>query len=144
MTAILRFDSGPRRMPAAAAEALRGAVLELVKSDAVVIAFEQKGMALLDAGKIREELTEFRALAEKHPKEAIHRGQIARALLAAGLGESAREEARNGIAMQPASAAAHATLGFVLQHDLLGRLRKKGFDYAGAEAEYLNAIEIYV
>lgn len=125
-----------------AAEALRAGVLEIDKSDAILLRFEQKGMSLLEAGKVREALVEFRDLSKNHPKEALHHSQIARALLAAGLGEAARTEARRAVEMEPKSASAHATLAFVLQHDLLGRFRHKGFDYAGAESAYRKAIEL--
>jgi tetratricopeptide (TPR) repeat protein len=141
VTAIMRFETGERHMAPQVVDDLRTAVLELDKAEPVVVAYEQKGMSLLRAGKVREALAEFRKLAESHPNESLHRGQIARALLAAGLGEAARDEARAAVRTEPNSASAHATLAFVLQHDLLGRLRKKGFDPSGAEAEYRKALE---
>ncbi len=142
LTAVLRFDTGPRRMSASDAEMLRKGVQETANSDAVILAFEQKGATLLNGGKIREALAEFRLLEKAHPREALHHGQIADALLEAGLGDAARIEARRGVELEPQSAAAHIKLGWVLQHDSLGRLFKKGLDYEGALAEYRQAVKL--
>jgi tetratricopeptide (TPR) repeat protein len=142
VTAILRFDTGPRRMSAGDAEALRKGVLELHASKAVVLAFDQKGMNLLHSGKIREALDEFRLLEKAHPKEALHLEQIADAFLEAGLGDAARTAARQAVALEPQSAVAHRKLGWVLRHDELGRDFRKGFDYNGALAEYRQAAKL--
>jgi tetratricopeptide (TPR) repeat protein/transglutaminase-like putative cysteine protease len=142
VTAALSFDTGPRRMSASDAEALRKGVLETADSDAVTLAFEQKGVTLLNGGKIREALGEFRSLEKAHPKEALHHGQIADAMLEAGLGDAARVEGRRAVELEPQSAAAHLKLGWVLEHDSLGRLFKKDFDYDGALAEFRQAVKL--
>jgi tetratricopeptide (TPR) repeat protein len=142
VTALLRFDSGPRRMSAADAEALHKGVLDLNASKAVVLAFEQKGMTLLHGGKIREALDEFRALQKTHPQEAVHFGQIADAFLEAGLGDAARTAARQGVTLEPQSVAAHLELAWILRHDALGRDFRKGFDFDGAAAEYRQALKL--
>jgi transglutaminase-like putative cysteine protease/tetratricopeptide (TPR) repeat protein len=142
VTATFRFDTGQGRMSWQEAEELRQGVQDLQKAEPILIQFEQVGEAYLAAGKIREALAEFRTLAAQHPKEALHHAQIARALLAAGLGEQARVEARRAIELEPKSTTAHRTLGWVLQHDLIGRRFKKGFDPEGSAASYRQALAL--
>ena len=55
----------------------------------VLVSFDQVGESLLQEGKIRQALGEFIRLSSMHPGEALHYTQIARDLLAAGLGEAA-------------------------------------------------------
>src|SRR5947209_447248 len=62
--------------------------------------------------------------------------RLADALLSAGLGEKARVVAREATVLDSKMAQAFNTLGWVLQHDLIGRLRHKGMDYEGALAAY--------
>jgi len=142
VTAVLRFDTVKRRYTAEEAKALGKAVQQLNKSAAVMINLEHKAYALLQAGKVREALVEYEALTKLHPKEALHRIQRANALLDAGLAESAREQARLATELEPTSALAYQTLGWILQHDLVGRRFKKGFDHAGAVAALRKALEL--
>src|SRR5262249_49611238 len=81
-------------------------------------------------------------LAQLHPKEALHHSQLARALLSGGLAEAARIEARHAALVEPTSAWAHVTLGWVLQHDAIGRFHRRGWDRAGAIAAYRKAKEL--
>lgn len=94
------------------------------------------------AGRIKEGLAAYHELVQLHPKEALHRIQLARALLDAGLAEQARSVAREATALEPGSAQAFSMLAWILQHDLLGRRWKKGFDYDGAVAAYRKAKEL--
>lgn len=140
--AVLRFESGKPRLTVTEAKALRDAVVQAQKSDPIFITFDQVGHSLMAEGKIREGLAAYHELAQLHPKEALHRIQLARALLDAGLAEKARSVAREATVLEPNSAQAYSTLGWVLQHDLLGRRLKKGFDYDGAVAAYRKAKEL--
>ncbi len=142
INATLRFDTGKRRLSAAEFEALHTAVRELADSPPITISFDQVGAAHLAAGRVREALEEYDRLIALHPKEALHHVQRARALLTTGMGEEARAEARRAIAVEPTSAAAYRELGWVLQHDLVGRRFKKGFDREGAVAAYRKAREL--
>jgi Flp pilus assembly protein TadD, contains TPR repeats len=78
----------------------------------------------------------------QHPKEALHRIQLARALLSAGLAENARTVARQATALEPNSAQAYSTLAWILEHDLIGRRLKKGYDLQGAIVAYRKAKEL--
>jgi tetratricopeptide (TPR) repeat protein len=129
-------------MTASEAESLRAGVVEILKVQPLLVYFDQTGEKLLAQGKIREALEEFRNITADEPKEAVHRTRIARALLAAGLGEAARKEAREAVALNASSATAHQTLAWTLQHDLVGRRFEKGFDLQASIASYLKAKEL--
>jgi len=140
--AAIHFDTGKRRLTPQEADALRAGVIALGKEKAVLVTFNEAGEADLSAGKVLDALTEFRKLAELHPKEALHQDQIARALLAGGMGEMARAQAKHATELEPASADAYAQLAFVLEDDLIGRRFKKGWDQAGALAALQKAVEL--
>ncbi|HYL78141.1 MAG TPA: DUF3857 domain-containing protein [Bryobacteraceae bacterium] len=142
VVATIRFDTGKRTYSAGEVEELRTAVRSLNKSPMLLVRFEQVGETFLAGGKVREAIGEFRKLAAAHPKEALHHTQIARAMLVAGAAESAREEARIATELDPKSASAYTTLGWVLQHDLVGRRFRKGCDLSGSEKAYRKAVEL--
>jgi tetratricopeptide (TPR) repeat protein/transglutaminase-like putative cysteine protease len=139
VSAILRFDTVKRRLTPAEFMAARDSLQALREEKTTFVRFEQTGQAFLAAGKYHEALAEFRRLATLHPREALHRDQIAATLLEIGLGNAARKEAERAVALEPNSAAAHRTLAWVLQHDAFGRLRRKGFDRKRAIAGYRKA-----
>ncbi|HJX83680.1 MAG TPA: tetratricopeptide repeat protein, partial [Candidatus Angelobacter sp.] len=140
--ATLRFDSGKARLAVGEAKALREAILKASKSDAIIITFDQIGYALLSAGKVKEAIAAFEQLATQHPKEALHKIQLAQVLMEAGLGEKARTLARQATFLEPNSAQAFSTLAAVMKHDLIGRSLKKGFDYEAALAAYRKAKQL--
>lgn len=142
VTAVLRLDTGKRRMNPGEFEAARKGIRQLRSEGALLVSFEQTGQALIAAGKVREGLAELRRLAALHPDEALHHVELASALLKLGLGRGARKEAERAVELEPGSFLAHRTLAFALQHDLIGRLRGKGFDRAAALAEYRKAKEL--
>jgi tetratricopeptide (TPR) repeat protein len=139
VTATLRFDVGKRRLSAREFDELRAAAGEIDREDAVFINFEQVGEAHLSAGRVREALAEFERLAAAQPRQALPRTRVARALLAGGLGEAARQEAERALRLEPDLALAYRTLGWILQHDALGRRFGPGYDRAGAIAAYRKA-----
>jgi len=142
VTAVWRFDSGKSRYRPAELKALRQAVHSLANSNAVLITFPQEGAALLAQGKSREALASYSALVKLHPDEALHHIQIARALLDAGFGEEAGKESRRATELDPKDALAWGSLGWILEHDAIGRRFGKGFDLSGAVAAYRKAIEL--
>jgi transglutaminase-like putative cysteine protease/tetratricopeptide (TPR) repeat protein len=142
VTARLRFAVEKRRFSAEEGKALRQGMADLLKSDSVVIGFEHEGFRLISEGKGAEGLKVYRALAEQHPKLALHRARLAEAQLMLGLGESARITAREAVQLEPDSALAQKTLGHVLEFDLIGRRYKKGFDPEGSAAAYRKAIQL--
>jgi transglutaminase-like putative cysteine protease len=139
VTADLRFEVGKRRLTGAEFAALAAGVREVAAAKPVLLLFEQVGEAHLAAGRVREALAEFERLAGAAPKKALPRTRVARALLAGGMGDAAREAARRAVQLEPGSALAHRTLGWVLQHDALGRRFGRGFDRPAALAAYRKA-----
>jgi hypothetical protein len=142
VSAIVRLTSGKPRISASEFEQVRSEAAKISGQNVIFLRFESVAARHVAAGRIREALAEYRRLAALHPRESLHHAQLAGALLKAGLGESARRQARQAIEIEPDSALAHRTLGWVLQHDLLGRRFGKGFDRAGAIAEYRKSIEL--
>ncbi len=137
-----RFEIAKRRLSPADVTALGVAVTALGNSDMTKIGFEQVGMALLDKGEFRAAIAELCKLVKLHPKEALHRRQLALAFLAAGMGQTARAQARWALKLEPNSAAAHFTLAWILEHDLIGRHFGAGFERGNAIASYRRAIAI--
>ena len=140
--AVLRVENTQQRLTVEEAKRVRDAVVRAMNRDAIFITFDHTGHALLAGGKVKEGLAAYEAIAAQHPKEALHKAQLARALLTAGLGESARAVALEGIKLEPNSFIAYSTLAEVLKNDLVGRSVKKGMDYAGAVAAYKKAIAL--
>ncbi|HYU33868.1 MAG TPA: DUF3857 domain-containing protein [Thermoanaerobaculia bacterium] len=142
LTATLRFEIGKRRLTAAEVEALRTKVHELSEESVVFLRFEQVGEALLTAGHVPEALAELRRLAARSPQKPLPHIHLARALLAGGMGEAAREEARRAVELDPSSVPAYQNLAWILQHDEIGRQFGPGFDLAGALTAYRKAKEL--
>ena len=140
--AVLRFDSGPRRISAAEFEQTRAALKTIFESKPTIIGFDEIGQAKLNAGDVTGALAEFRKLVTLHPKEAQHHIEIARALLVGGLGDAARDEIRRAVALEPSNAHAQSAMAGILEYDLLGRLMRKGFDMEGALAALRKAKEL--
>jgi Tfp pilus assembly protein PilF len=142
VTATMRFTLDKRRLSAEEVEALRKAASAIWAEDGVIVRFDQVGEVHLAAGRVREALAEQERLAALAPNKALSHLRVARALLAGGMGESAREEARRAVELEPAFAPAWQDLGWTLVHDPVGRLFGEGFDRAGALAAYRKAKEL--
>ena len=140
--ALLRVESTSTRLSPQQAKDLREAVLKARNADPIIITFDHIGQSLIAAGRIKEGLAAYRQVSSQHPKEALHKVQLAQALLTAGLGEQARSVAQEATALEPNSALAFSTLGMVLKHDEIGRLLKKGMDFVGAVAAYKKAVAL--
>jgi len=142
VTATLRFDVGKRRLTAQEYVALRAGVRAVAEDKPVLLLFEQIGESHLAAGRVREAIAELSRLAAAAPKKALPRTRIARALLAGGMGEAARQEAEAAVKLEPDLAVAWRTLGWILQHDALGRRFGQGYDRKGAIAAYRRAKQL--
>lgn len=140
--AVLRFESAKTRLSVKEAAELRDAVVKAQESDPIFVTFDQVSHSLIAAGKIKEGLAGYQQLARQHPREALHRIQLARVLLSVGLAENARTVARQATVLEPNSAQAYSTLAWILEHDLIGRRLKNGFDLPGAIAAYRKAKEL--
>jgi tetratricopeptide (TPR) repeat protein len=139
VTATFRFDTGGRRIPAADADTLQRRIREIVRGRSPRVSFERIAAALIATGRVAEGLAEIERLACAHPREAMHRLHLALSLLQLGFAGEAAAEARRAIALEPDRAWAHRVLGWVLEHDAVGRFHGPGFDRAGAIAAYESA-----
>jgi tetratricopeptide (TPR) repeat protein/transglutaminase-like putative cysteine protease len=135
------FDSGPRVLEPKEFEAIRSGIGQWLNRE-LAVELEDEAMALVAAGRACEGLDRLRHAVEKDPKRGALRGRLSSALLTAGFGEAAREEARRGVDLDGTSSTAHRLLGEALEHDALGRRFKPGWDRAAADAEYRKAIEL--
>ncbi len=140
--ATFRFEISRRQWSPSEADQLREDILRLESEDQLKVSFERSAAVLLASGKVREALAEYDRLIALHPSEVLHQAQRAEALLVAGFGEAAREQARAAVAMEPKSAFAQQKLGYVLLHDELGRPMRRGFDRDGAILAYRAAREL--
>jgi transglutaminase-like putative cysteine protease/predicted Zn-dependent protease len=140
--ARLRFDSVKRRLSAIEARAAREKITELLDAEPIMIRFQPIGQALLGQGKTRESFQSYRDLIARHPQDAVYHLRMAKALLAGGLGEAARAQARMAVKLDAKSALAQATLADILEYDLVGRKWQPGSDYAGAVAAFRSAEKI--
>ncbi len=136
VTATFRFDTGGRLVRAADADALGRRVREILRGRSPRVTLERFSSSLLAAGRVREAVAEIRRLAQAHPREALHHLHLALALLQIGVQEESAAEARRAIALEPERSWAHRVLGYVLEHDAVGRFHGPGFDRAGALAAY--------
>jgi tetratricopeptide (TPR) repeat protein len=138
----LAFDSGPRQVDAAAFQQMHEAVLRLRERDPLTVQFEDRAVALAEAGKTCEALAELRRGTAQNPRSAEAQEKLALALLDAGFGEAARDAAARAVALDPSLSSAQRSLGWVLEHDALGRRFKPGWDRAGALAAYRKAAQL--
>jgi tetratricopeptide (TPR) repeat protein/transglutaminase-like putative cysteine protease len=142
ITADLRFSTNKPTYSVDEALALRDAVLATYKEDMITILFDQQGSKLMANGKIREALAADRALIDQHPSKALQHAQIAYALLKAGMGDRARAEALQATKLDPKSAVAFKTLGWMCQFNAIGIQHGQGFDWDCASTAYKKAIEL--
>jgi tetratricopeptide (TPR) repeat protein len=142
VTAVLRFDAVRSHWTAAEVEIARKAFTDYAQTDIPAVHFDLTAALELQNGKVREGIAGYQRLIALHPREALHHSQLAMGLLAAGIGDAARLEARKATELEPSSARAWETLGWVLQHDFLARRFSKGWDMAGSTAAYHKAIQL--
>jgi predicted Zn-dependent protease len=142
VSAVIRFDTVKSRLTVAEAKQMGEKIAEVKDAQPIFIHFEPKAVALLNEGKARESFQAYREMIALHPNEALHHLQMANALLAAGLGLSARNEAQLAVKLEPASVLAQKTLAEILEYDLVGRKFERGSDYKGAEAAFRAAAKL--
>jgi transglutaminase-like putative cysteine protease len=140
--ATWRFDTMKGRYTLAESEALIKALRELSQGETQLIAFDQVGIALRAEGDFKGALQANDALAKAHPRKSVHRLRSASALLDAGLGARAQREALVATKLEPKSALAWKTYGWMLQHDAVGRRFGEGYDRAGALDAYRKARQL--
>lgn len=130
------------RFSPAELDKLRTAVKSFFDSQAATASFYNVGRELLNSGRYRDALAEFRRLQTLYPAEALHHVQASLALLYAGFAQDALAEAEKAVALEPKSAPAHRNLAFILIYDPFGRQFGPGSDPGKAKAEYAEAFRL--
>ena len=138
----LRFDTVRGRYTPKEAMALRQAIYDRRSSEPVMVRFGEGGSLELASGHVKEALALYRTLIARHPKEALHHVQLAMALVQAGAGQQAREEAATAVKLEPASALAFRSQAEVLSYDMVGRKFTPGFDRKGAIEAYRKSVHL--
>lgn len=115
------FDSGPRRYTPEQFEAFRAAYRTFLTTDSASASFEHRGNKLMAQRRWREAVDLFRSLIARHPREALHRLQLANVLSDLGLNDQALELIDEAVAVEPTSGAAHRVRAHHLEHDAFYR-----------------------
>jgi len=137
--ATIRFEIAKDRLTPSEALEMRNRVADVKDTEPILIYFEPVADALLSQGRALGAFQSYRDLIAAHPKHAVYHLRKAEALLAGGLGEAARQEARLAVSLEPNSAMAQKTLADILEYDLVGRKFRPGSDYDGAAAAFRAA-----
>ena len=86
-----------------------------------MVRFHATGAVALESGKVREALAIFRKLDANIRARHYTHARSREAVLVAGLGQVARDEAKRALVADPKSADGERVLGWTLEHDLIGR-----------------------
>lgn len=140
--AVYRLEHPRTQWTAAEVNQARAALKTLGEEKIPMLAFHQEGELHLSAGRHKEALESFRKLHQVSPNQAGPLVRQARALLSAGFGDAARSAIARAIALEPKLSLAHQNLGWILEHDSLGRRFRPGWDRKGALEAYRKAIEL--
>ncbi len=135
------FDTGPRRLNAAAITAFRSGLHEIGQAELPSIWFDHTIMADLAAGRIENAISGARKLIDAEPEQPDHRVRYAQVLLAAGFGELAQSETARAVELAPESMFAHMLHGYTLEHDDIGRRFGPGYQREAAIASLTKATE---
>lgn len=145
VVATFRLDSGSGRFSPDEARALREFLGQLRHGRAggwlADINLEHSAEQQIAQGRVREGLAEYRRLVAQHPADMETRRLYVEALVSAGIGAAAREEARRTTEVDAKSAEAWYSLGYALMHDDFGRFMEPGSDPFAAEAALRKAVE---
>ena len=142
VNATFRLDTVKAVYSAAEVTAFRKGLNSLRLETYSRLLFDSEVALAAHDGKTREALDRARALVKAQPAVGAHQARLARALVEAGFGTAAREAARRSTEIAPKDPVVWRALGFVLEHDELGRRFHRGFDRDGAVAAYRKAKDI--
>ena len=146
IVAAFRFDSGSGRLSPDEAKALRTFLGQLRGGSdetwSTTLDLEHSASQHIAQGRVREGLMEYQRLAAQYPADMENRTRYVEALVSAGMGAAAREEARRATEFDAQSAWAWQALGYARMHDDFGRYMKRGCDPFAAEAAFRKAVEI--
>lgn len=147
IVATFRFDSGHGRFTPSEVDELRAAVAKIASNGdlsqwTVPCRWVSTAHEAFVNGDRQRAIRSYDELTHSNPAEWVHYSGFTQALIASGLGESARRVAKFACETLPDVAAAHGQLGWVLTHDPLGRHFQSGMDWEGAAAAYRKCLEL--
>jgi tetratricopeptide (TPR) repeat protein len=146
VTIVARWNTGSGRYTTAEQARMQkdfAALPRLSSGDwGLTLHFDHLGLRLTNEQKYREAFAEFEQRLAEQPDDALMRIYYAQGLVAAGLGDAAREQAKRAAELAPQSAEVQLGLGFVLAHDRIGRYLRTGSDVAGSLAAYERAWQL--
>lgn len=136
------FECDRLRWTPSEVDEARAALKTFGEEPSPVLVFQNKGEAHLEAGRLKEAMAEFGGLAARHPQAPAPLVRLAQAQLSAGLVEVSRKTLQKAISLDPNAEHPHRQLGWVLQHDPVGRRFRGDWDRVGAAAELRKAMEL--
>jgi hypothetical protein len=110
--------------------------------EALELDYVHEGRQLLEAGEWARAAALYRSLRLRAPGDVTYQRQWAQLLLETGFADEARVVARAAVQAAPRTAAAHALLAWVHEHDRTGRRREGPWDRAAALAAYQEAVRL--
>jgi tetratricopeptide (TPR) repeat protein len=131
-----------RRITAAEFEAARDALGKLMDKGLEPVTFVPVTAEHLALGEMSKAIRMLRDHVEKHASDATVHIRFSNALLAAGLGDAARSEARKATEIDPKSAPAWQTLSWALRSDSFGRAFQGNWSQTEAEKALRKAMEL--
>lgn len=146
ITAAFRLDTGSGRLSPDEAKTLRAFLGQLRGGSdenwVAAIDLEHAASQHIAQGRVREGLMEYQRLAAQHPADMENRTRYVEALVSAGIGAAAREEARRTTEFDAKSSWAWQSLGYARMHDDFGRFMERGCDPFAAEEAFRKAVEV--
>ena len=137
-----RFQCDRLRWTPKEVDEARAALKTFAEEPSPTIVFQNLGEAHLEAGRLKEAMAEFRSLSLRQPGAPAPLVRLAQAQMSTGLVEAARTTLQKAIALDPKAEQPHRQLGWVLQHDAIGRRFNEGWDRAAAAAELQKSMEL--
>ena len=141
LVVLFRLDTGKRRITPAELERAQQAIRDLRNED-FHVGIANTAWMLTDKHQYNEAITEANRMIQLHPREGLHHKQLAQLLISMGAGDAARREAHKAVELDPKNADAAVVLGWVLEHDTLGRMFGFDHDRAGARVALDHARKI--
>jgi tetratricopeptide (TPR) repeat protein len=140
--ATFKFEINKRQLTPADQAALRAGFAQLNAEDADYIAFEHEAEHAFATGQPAQGMRLLRDQAASASTSAIPLTRLSLKLNELGFGRLAREKGRAAVALDPKSAWAQRSLGFVLARDDHNRWGNPGWDREGALMAFQRAAEL--
>jgi len=139
---LYRLDVASRRWTAEDVEAFRAAVKKYRELQFEMFTFLPQTSDFVAAGQFGKAIAQLKEHLNKESGNAMAHARFARLLVTAGMGVAALAEAKEAVRLDPKAAAAWSTLGWIYQHDALGRQMTGDWNYAESEKAFRKSLEL--